>query len=67
MLLVDEFYEIVLDLVGWLFVLLTVFFATFYHVEIVLVALKEEFVTEVYAVFVAAYLVKSIHIQLQIN
>ena len=35
--------------------------------EIALIALKEEFVPEVYAVFVSADLVKSIHIQLQLK
>lgn len=67
MFLVNEFDKIVLNLVGGLLFVLTVFFTTFYQVEIVLIALKEEFVPEVYTVFVSTHLVKSIHIQLQIN
>jgi hypothetical protein len=67
MFLVNESDKIVLNLVGGLLFVLTVFFTTFYQVEIVLIALKEEFVPEVYTVFVSTHLVKSIHIQLQIN
>jgi hypothetical protein len=67
MFLVNEFDKIVFNLVGRLLFFLTVFFTTFNQVEIVLIALKEEFVPEVYTVFVSTHLVKSIHIQLQIK
>ena len=67
MFLVDEFDKMVLNFIGGLFFVLTVFFTAFYQVEIVFIAFKEEFVSEVYTVFVSTHLVKSVHIQLQIN
>ena len=67
MFLVDEFDKMVLHFIGGLFFVLIVFFTAFYQVEIVFIALKEEFVSEVYTVFVSTHLVKSVHIQLLIN
>jgi hypothetical protein len=67
MFLVYQLQKILLHLVPRLILLLTVLFTTFYQMEIALIALKKEFVPEVYAVFVSADLVKSIHIQLQLK
>ena len=67
MFLVDQFEKIILHFVPGLILLLTVLFTTFYQMEIALVALKEEFVPEVNAVFVSTHLMKSIHIQLQLK